>query len=114
LIHSYARLLTQYSIDEFKKRVSVYSKYNNAQCTELDSIRSYIADLTAMHTNNLKKETIKEFKQRMTKHLEEGQLNLPQLYQESCVVRKSSVSEFERKEKGKCTTFCIAMLFKVC
>jgi hypothetical protein len=60
-----------------------------------------------MHTSNLKAKIIEKFTQCMTKHLEEEKMNLPELYQESCAMRKISVSEFERGEKGKYTTYAL-------
>jgi hypothetical protein len=95
-------------IDAFKHNASVYGEYNDSECKELDNIRKYIAKLAAMHTANLKMDTVLQFKQRIAKYFETNDASIPALHQILCVARKAATDEFERKEKGKCT--CTAVI----
>jgi hypothetical protein len=90
-------------IDEFRRNVNVYGKYNDSECKELENIREYIVELAMMHAVNLKVDTVERFKHKIAKYFETNDVNLPVLHQELCVARETAASEFERKEKGKYT-----------
>jgi hypothetical protein len=92
---------TKHSIDAFKHHASVYGQYNTSVCEELKEIRKYIADLATLHTINLKVDTVRQFKQQITKYFETSNVDMPVLQKVLCEAREIAASEFERKEKGK-------------
>jgi hypothetical protein len=65
-------------------------------------MRKYIAKLAAMHTANLKMDTVRRFNQRIAEYFEVYDIDMSKLQQELCVAREAAADEFERKEKGKC------------
>jgi hypothetical protein len=91
----------QHPIDAFKRSANVYGQYNDSKCEELKNIREYIEKLAAMHATNLKVDRVEGFKQQITKYFEMNDVNMSVSYQQLRVAREATISEFERKEKGK-------------
>jgi hypothetical protein len=87
----------------FIYHADLYGQYHDPEYKELENIREYIVELAMKHAANLKVDTVQRFNQQVAKYFESNDVNMAELYQELCVAREVSASEFERKEKGKYT-----------